>query len=375
MNRTTTERILDLAMQIQQISSPTFGEEVRAKFVFDRFVTAGALETSIDRAGNVITLIKGRGVKPPLVISAHLDTVFPMGTDLTSTRTEDKIFGPGIGDNALGLAGLFGVYWKLRKKRGAGRNAYLPGDIWLVANVGEEGLGDLAGMKAIVDRFGGEPLAYLVLEGMSLGQVYSRGLGVRRYRIHVNTKGGHSWVDYGNPSAIHEIAELVIWLKNVPVPEQPRSSLNVGMIKGGTSVNTIAAEASLELDLRSESPRELTRMLEQVEAIVKAADIRGGDDIKVSAEVIGDRPAGEIAIDHPLVKTAIDCFARQSIPLKLNIGSTDANVPLSRGYPALCFGLTTGGGSHTTGEYINTAPLIQGYHLLIDLIQSIFRIE
>src|SRR4030043_689186 len=125
------------------------------------------------------------------------------------------------------------------------------GDLWLVADVGEEGLGDLQGMKAVVDRIGTDASAYLILEGMSLGQVYHRGLGVRRYRISVHTKGGHSWVDYGNPSAIHELAEMVVKIKNLALPVEPRTSLNVGMITGGTSVNTIAAEANLELDLRS----------------------------------------------------------------------------------------------------------------------------
>ncbi len=118
------------------------------------------------------------------------------------------------------------------------------GDLWLVANVGEEGLGDLKGMKAVVNRFGEDVLAYIILEGMSFGQIYHRGLGVRRYRISVHTKGGHSWVDYGNPSAIHEIADLVVKIKNLALPVEPRTSLNVGVISGGTSVNTIAAEAS-----------------------------------------------------------------------------------------------------------------------------------
>jgi len=375
MDGSTVGHILDLAMQIQQIPSPTFGEGARAKFIHDQFQSMGAKDTSIDAIGNVYAGFRGSGDKPPLIVSAHLDTVFPLGTDLAITRTDDNIFGPGIGDNSLGLAGLFGLYWYFADKRGRAKNNRLPGDLWLVANVGEEGLGDLKGMRAVVDRFGNEPLAYLVLEGMSLGQAYHRGLGVRRYQILVKTRGGHSWVDYGKPSAIHEIAGLVVQLKNIMVPTEPRSSLNVGVIRGGTTVNTIAAEASLELDLRSESPRELSKMIKRVESLVKEANTRGGEDVRVGAEVIGDRPAGEITSEHPLVKTAIGCFMREGLPLKLNIGSTDANVPLSRGYPALCTGLTTGGGAHTTGEFINIAPLHQGYKILVDLVQSIYRIE
>ena len=249
----------------------------------------------------------------------------------------------------------------------------LDGDLWLVADVGEEGLGDLKGMKAVVDRIGKDASAYLILEGMSFGQIYHRGLGVRRYRISVHTKGGHSWVDYGNPSAIHELAEMVVKIKNLALPVEPRTSLNVGMITGGTSVNTIAAEASLELDLRSVNPQALNVLIGQVLAIVEETNRKYGDVMISKAEVIGDRPAGEIPADHPLVKLASRCYARVGTNVKLNIGSTDANIPLSRGLPAICVGLTTGGGAHTMGEYIDIRPLEQGLGTLVDIIQTIFR--
>jgi len=375
MDPSIIERVLDLAIQIQQIPSPTFGEEQRAEFVRKYFCDLGAKDVSVDDSGNVYTHIGRRGNKPPLVVTAHLDTVFPKGTDLTGSRTLDKITGPGIGDNSLGLAALFGMYWIFNDNSvDFGTRSALEGDLWLVANVGEEGLGDLKGMKAVVNRFGEDALAYIVLEGMSLGQVYHRGLGVRRYRIRVHTKGGHSWVDYGSPSAIHELADLVVKIKNLPIPNEPRSSMNVGVISGGTSVNTIAADASFELDLRSESTRVLNNMSEQVASLVEEADRKGGEAIKVNAEVIGDRSAGEIPANHPLVKAAIECFARNGIKVKLNIGSTDANVPLSRGLPAICIGLTTGGGSHTLGEYIDTGPVAQGLGILVDMIQAIYRL-
>lgn len=367
-----TERILNWAMQIQQIPSPTFDEQRRAKFLYDQFLILGAKDVSNDENGNVYARIAGTGEKPPVIISAHLDTVFPIGTQLTLTRNENQIYGAGIGDNSLALAALLAVCLYFQDSNLQAHNfPGLASDIWLVANVGEEGLGDLKGMKAIVNRFGSKTQAYLVLEGMSLGQIYTRGLGVLRYRIHVHTRGGHSWVDYGSPSAIHEIAELLVKIKNLSVPAVPRSSLNVGVIQGGTSVNTIAADASLELDLRSESTQELFRMAEQVRVLVSEANRVGAQPIQVEAEVIGDRPTGEISLDHQLVKTTIDCFARNGIDVKMNIGSTDANVPLSRGYPAICIGLTTGGGSHTTGEYIDTQPVSLGFNILIDLIRSI----
>ncbi len=329
----------------------------------------------MDECWNVYTRVKGQGRKPAIVVSAHLDTVFPPETDLSARRTADKIYGPGIGDNSLSLASLCGLYRLFTQNESHRQNKTdLEGDLWLVANAGEEGLGNLQGMKAVVNHFGSDPLAYIILEGMSLGHVYHRGLGVRRYRINVHTKGGHSWVDFGNKSAIHELAEVVVKLNRIPLSKEPRTSLNVGRITGGTSVNTIASDASCELDLRCENARALTTLIDHVLDLVKEADQNSKKTVKVEAEVIGDRPAGEIPVDHPLVQTALDIYMANGIKAKLNIGSTDANEPLSRGLPAICVGLTTGGRSHSMEEYIDTKPVALGLGILVDLIQAIFRL-
>jgi len=374
MNPSIIERVLKLAEQIQQIPAPTFEEVQRAEFIRRYFCNLGVKDVWMDNGGNVYSRIRGQGKKPAVVVSAHLDTVFPQSTNLTLVHTPEKISGPGIGDNSLGLAGLFGLYWAFNDASGdLSTMPSLDGDLYLVANVGEEGLGDLNGMKAVINRIGDDAMAYIVLEGMSFGQIYHRGLGVRRYRISVHTNGGHSWVDYGNPSAIHELAGLVVKIKDLPLPAEPRTSKNVGMITGGTSVNTIAADASFELDLRSESPQALNVLIRQVESLVEEADRKGDEIIKVSAEVIGDRPAGELQAEHPLVKLAHKCYVENGISAILNIGSTDANEPLSRGLPAICVGLTTGGGAHTLSEYIDTKPFEQGLGVLVDLVQAIFR--
>ncbi len=366
--------MLNQAVQIQQIPATTFHEDRRARFILNNFLDLGAKDAHMDDRGNVYLQIKGQAKRSPLVISAHLDTVFPPATDLTLRRTPEKIYGAGIGDNSLGLAGLCGVYWVFDQNDGnLSKKPGLEGDIWLVANVGEEGLGNLNGMKAVVDRFGSKPLAYIVLEGMALGQIYHRGLGVRRYRISVHTKGGHSWVDYGNPSAIHALADLVVKFNAISMPVEPRTTLNVGMISGGTSVNTIAAEASCEVDLRSESSQELNLLSDRFLKLVEEVNQNSKQALKVSAEVIGERPAGEIPENHPLVKLAADSYAANGITAKLNIGSTDANEPLSRGLPSICVGLTTGGGAHSTEEYIDTKPVSMGLGILVDLIQAIYR--
>jgi len=168
-------RIVELAIQIQQIPAPTFLEEKRAEFVRGLFIAEGLDDICVDEAGNVIARQMGRGIGKPLIVSAHLDTVFPMETTLRVTRGTELIHGPGLGDNSLGVASLFGLLWALRE-----RNIQPPGDVWFVANVAEEGLGDLRGMKAVVDRFGADVLAYLVIEGLALGHGYHRAVGVKR---------------------------------------------------------------------------------------------------------------------------------------------------------------------------------------------------
>jgi tripeptide aminopeptidase len=207
----TIQRIIEIAIQIQQIPAPTFNETKRAQFVRDLFASEGLSDVSIDEVGNVYGLLSSdkplTAKSQPLIISAHTDTVFPLEMDLKVRREVEKVYGIGIGDNSLGVAGLVGLIWKIRE-----RNIKLNGDVWFVANVCEEGLGDLNGMKAVVERFGANVQAYLVLEGMALGHVYHRAVGVKRYRVTIKTRGGHSWSDYGQLSAIHELSKLVVQL-------------------------------------------------------------------------------------------------------------------------------------------------------------------
>jgi acetylornithine deacetylase/succinyl-diaminopimelate desuccinylase-like protein len=363
MHPDSINSLIEIAIAIQQIPAPTFNENERAEFMRDRFQRENLVDISIDEIGNVYARLPGSGSSKPILVSAHLDTVFPLNTDLGFQQLSDKISAPGIGDNAIGLAGLIGLVWILNHRR-----TELNSDLWLVANVGEEGLGDLRGMKAIVDRFAGLPQAYIILEGMALGQIYHRGLGVHRYRITVTTSGGHSWVDHGKPSAIHELAQIVNRILAIKIPEQPRTTLNVGVIKGGISVNTIAAEAHLDLDLRSEDESTLTDLVNWIDDIV---DDSNRPDVQVKAETIGQRPIGNIPRNHPLVKLAAQSLKSVGIQPRLNIGSTDANIPLSSGYPAVCLGLTTGSGAHTLNEYVHIAPLQLGLQQLISVVEGI----
>jgi acetylornithine deacetylase/succinyl-diaminopimelate desuccinylase-like protein len=369
MQHPVISRLLDLAITIQQIPAPTFHEAERARFVHGQFAAEGLKHVEIDSTGNVYGCLESARRQPstisrPLVVSAHLDTVFPSSVDLHYVHEPECILAPGIGDNSLGVAGLIGLIWMIRE-----RKITLPGDLWLVANACEEGLGNLRGMRALVDRFEADPQAYLVVEGLALGQVYHRGLGVRRYRITVRTSGGHSWIDYGQPSAIHELTAISTHIAALELPRSPRSTLNVGVISGGSSVNTIAAEAMLELDLRSEDAQALETLVRQVEQITHSAEKPG---VTIELEVIGQRPSGELPADHPLVKLAQDCLRAVGSEPRLNIGSTDANLPLSRGLPSVAIGLTTGGRAHTVHEFMNIAPLENGMEQLIRLVSKVW---
>lgn len=355
-------RVLELAAGIQQIPAPTFHEEKRGRLVRDLFAAEGLEDVSMDALGNVYARAAGRTKgSRPLVVSAHLDTVFPENIDLKIRKEDGKVIAPGIGDNSLGVAALFGIHWALQ------RNAIeLDGDLWLVANVGEEGLGDLRGMRAVVDRFGREVVGYLVLEGLALGQVYHRAVGVERHRIRAITAGGHSWSDYGQPSAIHELASLITRITSIHLPSEPRTTMNVGTISGGTGVNVVASESVCELDLRSEDPGVLQRVVDQVEGLLADANREG---VMVNGEVIGQRPAGQIPPHHPFVRLALDCTRASGVQAVLAGGSTDANVPLSLGVPAVVMGVTTGGGAHTIHEYIDTEPVERGMNGIVRFVE------
>lgn len=363
------ERLAALCVEIQQIPAPTGEEEQRAGWVAQRFRSLGLADIRQDDALNVYARVPGVQATPALLVSAHTDTVFPAETDL-SVRVDDatgRIHGPGIGDNSTGLAGLIVLAEFL-----AGLNEPPPVDIWLVANSTEEGLGDLKGIRAAVDRLEDRLGAVLVLEGMGLGRIVHRGLGVRRYRITASAPGGHSWGDFGSASAIHCLVALSHDITRLNVPQEPRTTYNIGTFTGGTSVNTIAQHASLDLDLRSAAPETLAQIDEQVQRLVKRhrrhhQKVKSG--VQLSVEVIGNRPAGQIPESHPLMQAASAVLAQLEIAERtdIRISSTDANIPLSRDIPSLCIGLTDGGDAHRLSEWIDPRPLTKGIQQLLYL--------
>jgi acetylornithine deacetylase/succinyl-diaminopimelate desuccinylase-like protein len=363
----STSDLLDLCIAIQQIPAPTGAEAARAAWVAARMGALGLADIVHDAvSNNVYGRWPGQTRKPALLVTAHTDTVFGLDTDLTVRHDSlrSRVYGPGIGDNSLGVAAMLELIAAMPSLPTP------PVDIWFAANSQEEGLGDLRGMRAVVDDLQEGIGACVVLEGMGLGRIVHRGLGSRRYRIHVSAPGGHSWSDFGSASALHVIAHLAADLTKIRPPEMPRTTFNIGRMEGGTSVNTIAQSAWLELDLRSEEPESLDWIINQAMEVVRrystAKWLQRG--VKVEAEVIGDRPSGGIAPDHPLVQIAADALAATgyaSLP-DLRISSTDANIPLSRGIPAICVGLTDGSNAHRLQEWIGTELLASGMsHLLL----------
>lgn len=352
------ERMLANAEDLQRIPAPTFHESQRARRMQQLFRSAGLSTASIDDTGNVIAALPD-GESPPLLISAHLDTVFPSDTPLTLIRDENRLAGPGIGDNVIALAALIELAHDLQK-------APPPFQVILVANVAEEGLGNLAGMRAIVDRYQGHVRAYLVLEGFSQETVVNRALSIRRFRIAVQAQGGHPWAHADRPSAVHVLVGIAQRVLNLRFDRRRYCTINIGRITGGTSINTLAAEASMDIDVRSIRPLALERFEEKLHQLCRHVQVEGST---IQIEEIGSRPAGAIHDNHPLVQAALECLNNQGIaPVQLAIGSTDANIPLSRGFPAVCLGLTQGGGAHSLEEHIQIAPLPRGYAALLSLI-------
>jgi tripeptide aminopeptidase len=359
--REACARTIDVACQIALVPAPTFEEGERAELIRELFRERGA-SPFIDDVGNVVVRRRGEGEKRALLLAAHLDTVFPRTTPLTIERGEGWVRGPGIGDNALGVAALL-TLWDLLESFGV----VLPGDLVLAANVGEEGLGNLRGMRALVDQFGRELGAAVAVEGHNLGRVTHIAVGSIRLRLIVRGPGGHSWGNFGTPSAIHELARIICALTELPVPRSPKTTYNVGMIDGGVSVNTIAPFAQAVIDLRSIDPRELQRLSRAVEELAARQRAAG---VEVELELLGERPAGETPVDAPVVRTALQVLRALGIESVLDASSTDANAAIAAGIPAICIGLTRGRGSHTLEETIEIAPLELGLRQLLQLVRA-----
>ncbi len=354
--RAHTESVAELATHISEIPSPTGGEHQRAAFIADQLRARGYVP-EIDDVSNVYARRGNRG-GPVVMMIAHIDTVFPASTDMTVRRDGDRLYGPSIGDNSVNVAAMICALDLLDDLK---IDTAL--DIVAVADVGEEGLGNLRGARAAVDRYRADLGAVIVIDGRQ-GNVTNLGVGSKRWRVTVSGPGGHSFGAFGLPSAIHGLGRIIAAIADLEVPTDPKTTFNVGMIDGGTSVNTIAPSATALLDMRSVSAEALDHLAEQVRNII---DTRPGSGLETQVEVVGERPAGGRDTSDPLVQLAAEILRWIDYEPQFHAASTDANVPFSLGIPAVCIGVAHGDRMHSVHEYIEVPPIGDGLAQLVRL--------
>ncbi len=340
--------LIDEQIRICEIPAPPFKEEVRGKELQRLFQQAGLQNVRIDKAGNVIGTRPGRAARPNLVFAAHLDTVFPEGTNVKVTREGSVLKGPGIGDDCRGLVVMLGVIQALKDA-----NVQTPGTITFVADTGEEGLGDLRGTKNLFhDSLQGQIDKFISVDGLGLG-VTNVGVGSYRYRVTFKGPGGHSFGAFGMANPIHAMGRAIAKIDDFQVPLTPKTTFNVGRVGGGTSVNAIPFEGWMEVDMRSADKASLedvnTKFKAAVQQAVEEENRRWNNrsPVTVAPELVGIRPAGSTPADSAIVQTALavsKLFGFQGAPGE---GSTDSNVPMNLGIPAV----TIGGGGHGTGAH------------------------
>ncbi|HTD59895.1 MAG TPA: M20/M25/M40 family metallo-hydrolase [Gemmatimonadaceae bacterium] len=353
--------IVRVQVAVSEIAAPTGEEQRRAAWIARRFTALGLSDIRSDAAGNVIGRRRGMRAGPAVAVCAHLDTVFPRGTTVRVRQDGELLLGPGIGDNGRGLAAMLALAEEID-----GVRLKTDRPIDFVATTGEEGTGDLRGAKAFF-RSREDVAAAIALDGAGDERIVHRGLGSRRYRIVYRGPGGHSWAAFGVVNPVHAAGTAIAKLASIIVPREPRTTLSVGRVGGGIAVNAIADEAWLEVDLRSTTVRMLDRYEREVRLAVRAAEIEenarratGSPPLSCAVETIGDRPCGDVPADHPLVLSAIDATRLIGREPELSTASTDANVPISLGVPAIAIGAGgRGGDAHTPGEWFdNTSGTI-----------------
>jgi tripeptide aminopeptidase len=347
------DRTLRDQIELTEIPAPPFKEAARASEYVKRLQTLGFTDAKVDKEGNVIAMRKGNGKGPLLVVSAHLDTVFPEGTDVKVKKQGERYYAPGIYDDGRGLAALLSVVRALNATQ-----IKTVGDVWFVGTVGEEELGDLRGVKALFRDHAGID-GFISLDGLGIDRVVNAATGSRRFKISYIGPGGHSFSAFGMPSATHAMGRAIAKMADVETISEPKTTYTVGTVKGGTSVNAIAADAEIGLDMRSNSALELAKLETKMLAIASAAADEENarwkqpGRVKVEIKLVGDRPAGAQVNDS--VITQVGVRSAQALGIKdlfIAASSTDSNTPISLGIPAVTLGGGgIGGGAHAPQEW------------------------
>jgi tripeptide aminopeptidase len=372
-------------LEMAQVPAPPFGEGERGRWVADRFRKLGLKDVQVDEAGNVLGIYPGTG-KRYVSVSAHIDTVFPAGTALNIRRHGSRLYGPGISDNGAGVTAMLAVAGALQVS-----DLPLSSPVVFIGNVGEEGEGNLRGMRQIFTsaRWKDTIHSSLVLDGAGSDTIVAEALGSRRFEVIVRGPGGHSWSDFGTSNPIVALARAINTFAQTPVPASPKTTFNVGIIQGGTSVNSIPEAASMRVDIRSTSMREIERLeialrreLEKaVDQESRANDSRSQAHRRSGAltyEIveIGNRPAGELPADAKILKIirAVDSYIGNAAQIQR--ASTDANVPLSMGREAIAIGGGgIGGGAHTLQEWFDCRGRETGLKRILLTVLALAGVE
>ncbi len=361
----TIERFLatrfdDIVEEIETISripSPTFFEMEKSMYVRSRFETLKLKDVRIDDVNNVSGRLPGENSGGALIVCAHIDTVFPEETELLVRKKGDRLYCPSIGDNSTSIAGMLALIEAFDLARRTP-----PWDVIFLANSREEGLGDLEGIKYFLDSAALSRTAAKIMGVISIDGKYNSlcnmGIGSRRLKVEVKGEGGHSWHDFGNTSAIHAIGEAISRIAKLKTPEDPKTTYNVGVVNGGSTVNTIAETATMLIDIRSMEIDTLGKTEKKIRKVI--LESMEAHHTTCVIEVVGDRPSGFIDDDHPFVQTVLSAASLFGVKMEPRASSTDSNIPLSRGVPSITFGIYSGDGAHTINEYIEPASIKKG---------------
>ena len=349
------DRFVRELIALTEIPAPPFKEQQRAAAYLQLLRGVGLADVELDAEGNVMGVRKGRTGGAMLAVVAHLDTVFPEGTDVRVKREGTRLMAPGVGDDTRALALILTIVRAMNDAK-----VETDADILFVGGVGEEGEGDLRGVKFLLQsgKYKDRIQRFVAIDGGDQNNLMNGALGSKRYRVNFKGPGGHSFRAFGIVSPAFAMGDAMARLARIQVPTKPKTTFNVGVVGGGTSVNSIPTEMSMDVDMRSESPAELNRLVEAFREIVKAAvdeenRSRSTADGKIVADItlIGDRPAGESSADTPLVSTTVAALEAFGMKPSYNIGSTDSNIPISMGIPAVTIGRGPGGRVHSLDEW------------------------
>jgi len=372
------DRFVEELVQLTEIPAPPFGEEVRASTYMAMLRDAGLTNVEMDQIGNVMGLRPGTGEAPLLAVAAHLDTVFPEGTEVEVRREGNRLRAPGIGDDTAGLATLLAVARVLNET-----DLETESDLLFIGNVGEEGPGDLRGVKHLFrdgkykDQIGG----FISVESGGQSTITTGALGSLRYRVTFKGPGGHSYGAFGLVSPAYAMGNAIRKVSAISVPDTPKTTFNIGIVEGGTSVNSIPFETSMVVDMRSESRDELEKLVETFldlvhEAVEEENATRSISEGQIELEMtlVGDRPSGQTSESANIVKFAVAAFEAFGIRPTFRISSTDSNVPISLGIPAITIGRGgLGGRSHSLDEWVDIErePTVRGMQVVMTTILAI----